>query len=305
MARLEFRIITIAVLAGLLMMLPACSSKDKEAKKPQTSSQQKAKAPEEMKSIVSDLEMIISELEKKIEAEKASALQQNTKLITQTQQEQQNQQGQGQSQQGQQGQQGQSGQSQQSSSGDQSQAGQQNQMSAWQKEDTSIKNIHRNWNALEPEAIKSGLSTTDRDSFEQALEKLTLAIGKQKKEDSLSAAIEVYGQYANLVKTFTTTVPAEFYQLKYEVMAAVDQAMKKEWMAAQEHIPKIQESWTNLKVKAESKDGKSIDRTEFSIHDLEQALKSEEPDLLMIKAEIVMSNLQKMQKELYKSSGGA
>lgn len=304
LARIKLRIITVSILVGLLM-LPACSNKDKEAQKPQMSSQQKAKAPEEMKSIVTDLEMIISELEQKVKMSKASPLAQNTKIAAQSQQGQQNQQ-QGESQQGQQNQQGQQGQSQQTqqSQGGQSQSSQQNQMSAWQKEDTSIKNIHRNWNALEPEAIKAGLSTADRDSFEQALEKLTLAVSSQKKEESLTAAIEVYGKYANLVKTFNSAVPAEFYQLKYEVMIAADKAMKKEWTAAEEHIPKIEESWTNLKVKAEKQDGKSISRTDFSITDLKQALKTQQPDLLMIKAEIVMNNLQQMQKELSKSSGG-
>jgi hypothetical protein len=310
-ARIDLKIIIIAVLIGSLVMLPACSSKDEPAKKPQTSSQQKNKAPQEMKSILADLETILSGLEQKIKTNRASTLQKNTQLAEPSQQGEQGQSQSGQSGQGQ-GQQDQSQgtqgsaeqQNQQEQGQSQPQAGQQSQISGWQKEDTSIKNIHRNWNALEPEAIKAGLATKDRDGFEQALEKLTLSVAQRKQEESLTAAIELYGQYANLVRVFSMPIPAEFFQLKYQVMMAVSQATKKDWAAAEQHIPQIQESWTHLKVKAQKQDGKSVSRTEFSLHDLEQALKRQELDLLLIKAEVVMDNLQKMQKELSQSSGG-
>jgi len=276
---------TIAILLAVVLILPGCSNKkeDSQARKPQTASSQKPKAPSEMKSIITDLEKIIAGLEKKVKMSSKSILQQDSQISTEKEEQQSN------NSKGQQGQ------------GEQSQEGQANQNKSslvWQEEVSSVKKIHQNWNAVEPETVKAGMSVSERDSFEMALEKLTLEIGQQNTENSLGAAIELYGEYANLVKVFDMPVPAELYQLKYELMAASAAAGKKEWQVAQERIPRINEYWDHLKVKAKAKDEKLMTRTEFSIKDMINAFQSKEIDLLLVKAEIVMTNLQKLEKEL-------
>ncbi len=112
------------------------------------------------------------------------------------------------------------------------------------------------------------------------------------------AAIELYGQYANLVEQFDTPVPSDFYRLKYEIMSASAEAGQKEWNIAQERVPRIKEYWNHVKVQAKVKDENLMNCTEFSLQDLENAFKSQETDLLLIKTEIVMKNLQELEKKL-------
>lgn len=287
--------ITILIIIIITILLaPGCSSKskDSQAKKPSTSTQQKP--PPELKSILGDIEKIIADLSKQIAMDKKPAQQMQT----------------GQSQSGQSGQSGQSnsGQSSQSQSG-QSQSGNQKGMSQssnssktqedpWLKLESGLKDIHKSWNKIEPEAIKAGLSVSEIKSFEQAIEKLTLQISKQNKMGSLGDAIELYGQYANLAKVFKSPVPADYYKTKYEIMAASVEATNGEWTKALERAPKIKDYWKSLKVQAKVKDEKIISRSEFSMDDFETALNSNNLDLLIIKAEIVLENLQQIEKAM-------
>lgn len=297
-----FKAISICILISILLLFPGCSGKNKNsaAQKPQMSSGQKPTAPQEMKTIQADLDKIISDLTQKIMSEQASSLQKNTQLTTQGE----GQQG-GQQSQGQQGKQGQSDQGQSQQQGQQkSSSGSQAGAQAWQTEDTGVKDIHTNWNKMEPEAVKAGLSVTARDKFEQALEKLTMAAGQQKKEESLQAAIDLYGQYSELVRLFNMSTPPEFYQTKYEIMNAVFKAWQSDWTTAKAGIPKIQENWRHLKVQAQNIDEKLMNQTEFSIHDLEQAIQTQKIDIVLIKTDIVMKNLQQLEKKLSSKTSG-
>ncbi len=293
MTRPRFKI-AIIILALFIVFTPGCSSKKKDsaAKKPDIAAQQKP--PSEMKSLLSDIESIIVDLGKKLEIEKKPG-QQESAGQSQGSSQQSGQQGEGQSQSGQ-------DQSQQNQNQSGKTAGSNNsigkQMNSWQTEEKALKNIHKNWNTLEPEAVKAGLGIVERKSFEQALDQLTLEISQQKKKSSLMAAIELYGQYANLAQVFKTTVPADFYKSKYEIMGASAEAANGEWPKAKERLLKIKEYWNSFKVQAKIKDEKRMSQTDFSIDDLEQAINSQQIDTLIIKTEITLNNLKQLEKAL-------
>ncbi|PKM78211.1 MAG: hypothetical protein CVU90_02775 [Firmicutes bacterium HGW-Firmicutes-15] len=218
----------------------------------------------------------------------------------------------GQSQNGQsQGTQTQGGQSQGAQSqgtqtqGGQSQIGQsQNQSTDWQKEFSSLKTLHTSWNNLMPEAVAAGMSIDSRNQFSKSLDQLTQDISKQKLEDSLASTLMLYKNYADLTQLFTSSVPAEFYQLKYEIMAAIFEASRKNWTAAEEHAPKIKERWVYLSAQAKESDPKILNRTEFAVLDLQQAITSKQMELVMIKGEIAMTNLKSLEEKLSSKPSG-
>ncbi|MEN6326624.1 MAG: hypothetical protein ABFD18_10540 [Syntrophomonas sp.] len=308
----------------MMIFLPACSKKQSASKKPQTSSMgQKPKAPSEIQKIQADIDMLIAELDKNIKQKKASPIEQSAQLEPQGQQGQQGQQGgstsgnqsqQGQSsgqskgqEQGGQSSAGQSsGQSSGGQSGQQSQSGMQaqGQENVWQKADKSLKSIHQSWNKLEPEAIKAGLQVKARDDFEKGLEDLTLNVGQQKSEESLMAAVSLYKHFAELAMVFAMPTPPDYFQVKYEIMAAITKAAKEDWLAAQKHLPNIQEHWSSLKIQAQGMDAKLLNQSEYSIHDLMDAITSEQSDLVMIKGEIVMNNLKQLETKFSKMPQG-
>ncbi len=174
----------------------------------------------------------------------------------------------------------------------------------WTKEFQSMRDIHQNWNSLMPEAVQAGMSTEARNQFSQALEQLTQAISSQQLEASMSAALTLYKNYADMARLFSTTVPAELYQVKYEIMAAVFEASQKNWTKAEEHIPKMREQWMYLGAQAKDVDSKMLSKAEFSISDLQDAIRTKQADLIMIKGEIAMTNLNNLQTKMSSQTSG-
>jgi len=346
----------VLILILCLIALPGCSN-NSAAKKPSESSGQKPKAPAQLKTISTDLDTIISELDKKFKTKKMDVMQQNIQLVPKAKEGQsessqtgQSQSGQSQSSQSQSGQsqsgQSQNGQSQegqsktsQSQSGStdqsqtdpsqsgqsstkkassgqsqtgQSQAGQtqtgqktqsqgsqsQGQSTDWQKEFSTLKNIHSTWNTLMPEAVGAGMTITSRDQFDKALEQLTQDITKQKLEESISDALVLYKNYADLTSLFTTQVPSEYYQVKYEIISAIFESSRKNWTAADEHVPNIKEHWVYLSSQAKDVDAKLLNQTEFAVLDLQKAILSKQMELVIIKGEIAMTNLKNLEEKL-------
>lgn len=161
-----------------------------------------------------------------------------------------------------------------------------------------MRKIHESWNGLMPEAAEAGMGTEDRRHFTSALEQLTQSITAQQMEESMTAALELYKNYAELTRYFPNAVPPEFHRLKYEVMAAVYESSQRNWSKAEEHVPKMQEQWLYLGAKAKDTDPKLLNKTEFSIMDLQNAVKTRQTELVMIKGEIAMTNLSNLQNKI-------
>lgn len=272
MNRAKFIIFIIFISILFSINITGCSKKESPEQKPGAAAQQKPKAPSVFTDIRTDLDTIISELEIKSKMEETSSLQQKAKVMTQIQ-----------------------SQKQASNGGKQSSP---KQSADWEKEAISLKNIHRNWNILEPDAMKAGLSSSKRNEFEKYLDELTTNINRQDLDESVFTAINLYLPYADVAEVFDIKTPPELFRLKYEVMSSVAEAKKETWAAANQRILKINEYWDNVRISTEENQKQLTSRTEFSIKDLEHALGMEEIALVMLKGEIVVNNLDQLEKSL-------
>ncbi len=165
----------------------------------------------------------------------------------------------------------------------------------------SLKKIHESWNKLEPQAIEAGLPPGDRENFKLALNDLTIAISNQRLEESLLAAIELYGQYAGLARIFSIPTPAEFYEVQYGVMSSMGEASRADWDAATDRIAAIFSPWSMLLPVAGKKDKLLAQQTDLSLKDLQEAINSEEINLVVFKGDIALSNLKMLEKKLSKT----
>ena len=91
-------------------------------------------------------------------------------------------------------------------------------MAFWQQTTQSVQKLNQDWNALDPQASKAGLNTTQRNNIKKALDNLTAAVSAQNTEKSMLAAVELFGQSGNLAKVFMSPVPPEYFQLNYEIV---------------------------------------------------------------------------------------
>ncbi len=317
MAPKRFPVILVALLTTMILIVPSgCSQKQSASQKPQSSASQKPKAPPEAESMLKEIITVIGELDRKTRMKKVPSLQQVAPGGVEGAQGSQgsqsgggsqgdgsssggSSQGGGSSSSGGQSQQGKEG-GQKSSSG-QSGEGQQNMTTQWQKEMQSLKKIHESWNKLEPQAVEAGLPPGDRENFKLALNDLTIAISNQRLEESLLTAIELYGQYAGLARVFSIPTPAEFYEVQYGVMSSIAEASRADWDAATDKITGISDPWSMLLPLAGKKDKLLAQQTDLSLKDLQDAISSEELNLVVFKGDIALNNLKMLDKKLSKS----
>lgn len=297
----------VVIMVTFAVTLTGCSgnNKDSAAKKPEMSDSKKA--PPEMDKILKDTEKIITALGKKVDLVQKSK-QQGTmgQLPTGSKksgsaQEQSDKQSKSKSEQSESDQ----NQAREKKQSEQASLNYKQMLNDWQAEQTSLINIHRSWNALEPEAVKAGLDMTERNSFEQILDDLTLGISQQNLNSSLRSAIALYGQYAQLTKIFEMPIPPDFHETKYQVMAAAADAAYNDWDLAVGRVTDIKEAWNRFKLQAKLKDEKLLNKTEFAIEDLIRALENQRMDLLVIKTTIALNNLQEIEKNLQSSRVGS
>lgn len=280
--------IIITIVIAVLIFIPGCSSKnnEKQSKKLVTGTSQKP--PEELKKLITGIEEIITDLGKMIAMNQPDQKIMSSDTESNKNKEQTKNSGSNNSQNNQ-------AKSKQSTNP----ADQKNQM--WQPLNAKLIELHKDWNKLESEAIKAGLSVTERKNFKTALEDLSIEIGKKNEMNSLKAAVELYGQYASLAKVFKSNVPADYYKTKYEVMAASIEALEGKWDKAGERMTRLKDNWNSFKVQAKVKDKKLLNRSDLSMDDFEAAVAGKNKELLIIKAQIVLSNLQQIEKSLAKS----
>jgi hypothetical protein len=330
-----------AILLLLLLFMTAmagCSKKGAEQKPQGENTQTETKEPESFAQIVNETDALIMTIGQKVNFVEMPAQQQQqggqtaagsqpmqqqgqqdqqqagqqgqeqgTQQSGQQNQEQQQQNGQQQQQQ----QQGQQGQQQ-----DQQQQGQQNnrqqstvqanQQSTnnWTKEQESIKKINQQWNSLEPEAIRAGLNPEIRDKFEKTMEELTMNISDRKAKESLLGAIELYHSYSDMAAVLKSKLPPPYYRVKYEVMMTAALANGLQWDAAQPHASSLTQQWEMLKMKDEGKNSETFTKTEYALTDVKRAVELKQKQLVLIKTEIAMQNLEDLRKKLTDNKGG-
>ena len=278
MKKFNFRLLVIILIITISPGLIAGCSSSKEAEKKPSSSSDKTDLPSGLKSIRSELEKLIPQLEQTAQILPGSSIQA----------EQQSGGGGGEQQ------------SEQNTEKEQQPPPSETQ-DTWSKISDSIKKIHQSWNETEAEVIKEGLSTDVRDKFERALEELTIKTDEKNIEGSMFAALEVYQYYPDMVDLFNSKIPAEFFRLKYEVMLIRAESGRERWEEARAELPRLKAQWDILKKNEALKDEDISKKTENSLNDLEDAVEKQEVCLVEIKSDIVFKNMDALEKKLNSS----
>lgn len=274
-------------------LVSGCSQKaGGNEKKPAPAAEEKTTPPPALKTLLTDLEEVMTDLEKMALAEKdpsLSVVEQGSDGGGQSQGQSSEQQSGGQ---GEGGGQEQSGQAGGSSGGNKADPRQQ----AWIKIEKSLTSIHRDWNMLEAQVMKEGMDTADRDSVEQALARLTASVDRKDAEESVFSVLDVYQYYPDMVELFDNKVPADFYRVKYEVMMIYALSSKQDWIMADEHVPPMQTAWDTLKKDEKLKSEKDMmKQTENALEDIEMAVDMEDAYLVKIKSSIALDNLKQLE----------
>jgi hypothetical protein len=269
------------------LSVAGCNLMGGQSKKPE-SVEQKPQAPVALEGMLKSIEGVIAEVAQKSKIQGMSSLQRSAKVEPGNDSGQKGSGGENQPQQPRQGE-GQSG-----------DAASENLTPGmdWEKEEEELRKLHRHWNKLEPQAIKAGLGSDERDRLEDNLNQLTRYIGDKNIEESIIAATSLYMNYADISQVFSTDIPPEYYRTKFEIMSAIIKSGTADWPAASNHAKKAQERWDSFKNQLKEKPEELMSQCEFAIQDLNHAVSIEDFDLVMIKGEVLMGVLQELEAKM-------
>lgn len=241
----------------LLFSLSGCKNKqqNKPQKKPQTS--QKTELPKELSKIEEDIEKIIKEVQKIKEKtqtaqnaqkdkkdEKKEKDKNKSKQITQKTPEEK----------------------------------------SWEQVDKLTKDIHINWNSLNPIAVKAGAKLNLINSMSAAINDFTITTNKKSKIDVLISANNVYKYIPDLEDLFQTETPTDIKRLKFYAQDISFKSEVQKWDEVSKDIIDMNSVWKTLKPKLPKEAKNSADKFEAGLSELEKAVKSQNKVLIKIKA---------------------
>ena len=287
----------------IFLLLPGCSGQSQSAQKPDQQKSQQAELPSEFKKIVSATEQIIVQTDEKWKMRQLFLLQKSTPIDPQESE----QSGQGE----------QSGQSEEQQSGNQSsegqgQGGQQNNQQSqrnqsgsanegqvsWEKEIKSLMEIHENWTTLQAQAMQAGMNNSIKNQFDEALDTLTAEINRENDIESALAAINLYGQFAEIARLFEDELPPTYYDTKHQVMLATAWGQQGEWDLAQSQSVTMLDEWDTLKHQSDKAEKSTVACAEIAIQDLDRSINNNSRELVVIKGEIAVKEITKLKEEL-------
>lgn len=171
----------------------------------------------------------------------------------------------------------------------------------WDKEEKYVTEIHEKWNVLEIEATKEGADDALKNEFETNLDTLTDHIMAKNIMDTLISANELYGSTTKIADLYKTSNPPEADMMKYYTQKALFAIEEEDWTKAAESAQSIKSPWKKVKIKMGEKGAKLINPMEYSIEDFDKAIEKENKEVATIKGNIVLSNIEKVIKEVEKS----
>lgn len=305
------RLIRLTLLSILLIttFLTGCGqSAQKKAPKQQSaqSEQESGKVPEQLKTIESSVEQIISTLNGPSAAVKEEKSGSGTGQGSSSGHGGQSNKGQD-SQQGQKGQQsGQSSQQGEQSGQQGEQSGQQKQQSQqtdpWEKLTPIINDMHFKWNSYMPLIVKMGANKTLIDNFGNSLNSLTNSIISKNKTNTLLAASSLYGYIPDFYALSKSKTSPELKRIRHFTRNSIISSMTANWAQADSDIDNLKASWSLYKNALPKEQHENSKKLDFSVYELERVIKEKNQPLSDIKGRIALSNILSMEKAMGETS---
>ncbi|HHT62759.1 MAG: hypothetical protein ACOX4H_06830 [Bacillota bacterium] len=270
------------MLALLCIFLGGCG-KNAEKKPPQNTQEQgsvqKPKEPDQLKDITKEIEGIFLEAKKKSEMQEKPS-------------------------QGQKSSQTESGGGGNKQQGSQTGSGKESQKSKtedWAKEEKSIKNIHKKWNSLEVDIVKAGAADSLIQEFEINLDNLTNQVMARSIMGTQKAANELYGSIVKIAALYQTDNPPPADMLKYFTQKSLLAIEEYNWAEAASNNQNLKKQWEKVKTLMGKEGARLNTQMDYAISDFGQSIGKKNKDVAKIKGEILLSNIEKIIKELKKN----
>lgn len=278
-------IIFILILILVISTVSISCSKQQEKPSPKTN---KDEIPTSLKAMVEDVENIFKEIEKiKEEKEKTAESKKEDKKKEEEENKKQEDEKQGKSQ-------DKTGQTEKKSEEGKKETGIEEKIKkAWEAVNKVIVSVHKKWNDYELDAIKDGIREEDIKKFEEALDNLTISADAKNEIKSLFDTNNVTLRLSTFLNMYKGNPDGEVVKLKFNIRQIHLYGEINEWAKAMDMSKYLEPIFERLsqKIKLDKKDEKLKEKLKASIQDLKSVIDKKNVELLKIKRDIALQNL--------------
>lgn len=173
----------------------------------------------------------------------------------------------------------------------------------WQEENWKMLQVltdglYFSWNSIQPILFDKGVSNIQSDSFSTELEALSKAVKNQRINDARIAAYKLTELTADFFSFYKTAVPPELQRIKSTVTGIHFYAKQSDWEKSQDLAMKLRQELTGLKSRVENSQSYVFKMFEFSLEDLEKSVQKQDSALVLIRTNLVTTNIQELESEL-------
>lgn len=162
--------------------------------------------------------------------------------------------------------------------------------------------LHEQWNAFEPNAMKSGVSPDAVEGFEDQLDLLSNKLAKRDRYGSQLAANGAAAFLPDFLQLYEGKVPPDLLRLRCLVRDVSLKVEADDWPGSEKDLAKISSVWS--RVRAEAKGAKEGDasKIQYAITDLDDAVKARDKIVVMVKGNILEKNVDALIDSLQKGT---
>ncbi len=154
------------------------------------------------------------------------------------------------------------------------------------------------WNDLQPQLLEKGVSIAQGENFGSALEKLSRAVQDKKIVDAQTSAFELYDRLSEFFSYYKTEKPPELQRVSSMVTGIHFSVRQNNWEQAQVLSNQLQQEFTKVKTNIEDKQSEVVRMLEISLDDLRGAVQKQDAILVLIRTNLVTSNIQELDLSL-------
>lgn len=168
----------------------------------------------------------------------------------------------------------------------------------WDEIDRKIKKIHDKWNNFETEGAKDVVLGGDKNKVEDSLNNLTLAVENKDTISIVDNGSQMLMYIAPFFNVYKDELKGDICNIKYYVYQSFLMGEKGELEKALNTITNVDIYLNNLrqKIGKDQKKIKILEKLSLSIKDLSNVLNKNSSNLLTIKRDIILRNIEELEK---------
>lgn len=168
----------------------------------------------------------------------------------------------------------------------------------WKDVDKAIKETHFIWNSYEVEGVKKGATSEDIRKFEDSLNRMTISVENKDYNNIIKNGSEVYLSLSSFFDFYKDEIGGYVLKIKSYIYQTYLYGSLGDWAKAGESIAEGKTFVNNIRqrMKKDYNKTKVVEKLNYSLENMENAIKDQNIDLVRIKKDIVIKNLEELEK---------